>query len=314
MKNDEFEMNLEKQLNELKQVPDRNPQVVARGKAAFLKQAVSLKASQRQTGWNNILFPANSQKERLTMLKPIIAVILVITILFGGTAGTVYAAQGSLPGQALYQVKTWSEDALQAVTLSPQAQLEQNLNFADRRILEIADLLAAGSPIPQQVQTRLQTELNQALNLAAGMEDQQMIMELERIRLRIETQLQMMSMLMASHPNSTDPIMAMVRVSLQQQLQFAARGETDTQGFRNQVQEQIQNQILAPSEPPDNGQSGPYYSHTTTPISNGQQNGYATPSGDGSGTQNYQTMTPMQYGTGQYNGQVTPGPENGKKP
>ena len=101
MKNDELDSNMKRKLDNLKQVPERNPQVVARGKANFLRQAVSLKADQRQSGWINNLFPTNSSKERLPMLKPIMAVILVITILFGGTAGTVYAAQSSLPDQPL---------------------------------------------------------------------------------------------------------------------------------------------------------------------------------------------------------------------
>jgi hypothetical protein len=315
MRNDKLDTNLKNKLEHLKQVPGRNPQVVARGKANFLRQAVSLKANQPQKRWINYLFPSFSNKEHLPMLKPIMAVILGITILFAGTAGTVYAAQGSLPDQALYKVKTWSEDLLLAVTRSPQAQLEQNLNFADRRILEIAGMQAAGTPIPQQVLTRLQAQLNQALNLAAGMGDQQMIMELERIRLRTEAQLQMMSFLMAGDPNSPDPVMALVRTSLQQQLQMASQGKTDVDGFRMQVQNQIQNNDLAPSQSPGTGQGGPNYSLTTTPMPTGQHNGNGSSSDNGNGPYyNYLTTTPMQNETGQYSGQKTPAPGTGNKP
>jgi len=315
MRNDELDSNMENKLDNLKQVPERNPQAIVRGKANFLRQAVSLKADQRQSGWINNLFPTLSTKERLPLLKPIMAVILVITILFGGTAGTVYAAQGSLPDQPLYQVKTWSEDLLLLVTRSPQTQLEQNLNFADRRILEIATLHAADTPIPQQVQTRLQAELNQALNLAAGMDDQHMIMELQRIRLRVEAQLQMMTKLMAGDPDSPDPVIAMVRTSLQQQLQLSAQGKTDVQGIRKQIQNQIQNNDPVPSQSPGSGQGGPNYSHTTTPMPSGQQNGNGSSSDDGNGPNyNYLTITPMQNGP--YYGQQTPAPGsgNGNKP
>jgi hypothetical protein len=312
MRNDELDSNLKNRLDKLKQVPERSPQAMARGKSNFLRQAVSLKADQRQSGWINILFPTISTKELLPMLKPIMIVILVISILFGGTAGTVYAAQGSMPDQPLYQVKTWSEDLLLLVTRSAQSQLEQNLNFADRRIVEIANLQAAGIPIPQQVQTRLQNQLNQALNLAAGMEDQQMVMELERIRLRVEAQLQMMTMLMAGDSNSPDPVMAMIQTSLQQQLQLATRGETDGQGFRIQIQNQIQNNDMAPSQSPGYGQGESGYSQTMTPMPSGQQNGSGSSSNDGNDPyNNYLTVTPLQNGP---YGQKTPVPDSGNKP
>jgi len=315
MKNDEMDSNIKRKLDNFKQIPERNPQIVARGKANFLRQAVSLKADQRQSGWINNLFPTNSSKERLPMLKPIMAIILVITILLGGTAGTVYAAQSSLPDQPLYQVKTWSEDLFLAVTRSPQTQIEQNLNFADRRIMEMASMQDAGTPIPQQVQTRLQAELNQALNLAAGMGDQKMIMELERIRLRTEVQLQMITMLMAGATNSPDPVMAMVQISLQQQLQMAAQGNEDAETIRIQIQNKIQNNDLAPSQSLDNGQAGPNYSHTTTPMPSGQQNGDGSSSDEGYGPYyNYLTTTPMQNWAGENYGQTPLAPGNGNKP
>jgi len=313
MRNDELDSNMKNRLDNLKQVPERKPQMVARGKANFLRQAVSLKANQRQNGWINNLFPFISIKENLPMLKPIMAVILVITILFAGTAGTVYAAQSSLPDQPLYKVKTWSEDLLLLVTRSPQTQLEQNLNFADRRIMEMASMQVADTPIPQQVQTRLQSQLNQALNLAAGMDDQQMFKELLRIRLRTEAQLQMMNMLMAGDLNSPDPVMAMVQTSLQQQLQMAAQGKKDAQGIRMQIQNQIQNNDQAPSQSPGNGQGSPNYSLTTTPMPSGQHNGNGSSSDDGNGPYyNYLTTTPMQNGP--YFGQQTPAPGTGNKP
>ncbi len=335
MRNDELESNLKNKFENLKQVPDRNPQVVANGKANFLRQAAALKANQHQKGWINNLFPFISINVNSPKLRPIMAVILVIAILLGGTATTVYAAQSSLPDQTLYKVKTWSEDLLLAVTRSPQTQLDQNLIFADRRIMEMVSMHATDSPIPHQVQTRLQTELNRALELAAGMDDQQMIMELERISIRAEVQLQMVSTLMAGDPNSPDPVMAMVRTSLQQQLKLTNQGMSDAQGFRKQVQNKNQNNDLTPSQNRDSGTvspmysrtntnmpsgphysktntpmpSGPHYSKTSTPTPPGQKfNGTST--GTGSGNKFDQTVTPQQNG----NGQKTPTEGKGKKP
>jgi len=316
MRNGELDSDLKNRFDDLKNVPERKPQAIASGKADFLRQAVSLKEDQRQIGWINKFFPTISTKERLPMLKPILVIILAIFILFGGAAGTVYAAQGSLPAQPLYQVKIWSEDLLLLMTSSAQTQLERNLNFADRRIVEIENLQAAGIPIPRQIQIRLQTQLNQALNLAAGMDDQLMLLELEHIRLRVEAQMQKMENLMEGAQNSPDPVMIMVRSFLQQQLEMAAQGETDAQGFRMQVENQIQNLIqnnqMAPSQLPGNGQGGSGYSQTITPMPSGQQNGSGSSLNDGNGPyNNYPTTTPVQGG---FYGSKTPMPGNGKNP
>ena len=348
MRKDELDPNLKNIFENLKQVPERDPQVVANGRANFLRQAAVLKAEKHQKSWINQLFPFIFITPNSPRLRPIVAVILVITMIFGGSAATVYAAQGSLPDQPLYKVKTWSEDLLLSVTYSPQSQLDQNLNFADRRILEIAGMHAAGTPIPQHVQTRLQVELDQVLKLAAGMDDQHMITELERISLRAEVQFQMMSMLMAGDPNSPDPVLEMVRTSLQKQLQLTAQGMGDVQGFRKQFQDQIHNTDLAPSQDRVSGTVGYKYSKTTTPLpsrpffsgtttptpsvphslktntpfssgphssktttpSPSEQKFNGTSTGEGSGNKNYQTITPMQNG----NGQKTPTQDKGKKP
>jgi hypothetical protein len=57
--------------------------------------------------------------------------------------GTVFAAQGSLPGSPLYPVKLLSEQVQLATTLSPQARSAARLSFAAKRIDEITEL--AGS-------------------------------------------------------------------------------------------------------------------------------------------------------------------------
>ena len=313
MRKDELESNLISRLDDLDKVPDRNPHVAARGKSEFLKQAASIKAEQYQGGWSGKSMTASSSKQRLQVLKPVLAFILIIAILFGGTAATVYAAQGSLPDQPLYQVKTWSEDFRLAVTRSPQSQLDQYLEYADRRILEMEKLLAANRSIPPQVQIRLQTELNQALQLAAAMEDQQTIMELERIHLRVEFQLQRISRMMAGDLNSPDPVLALVQTSLQQHLQMAAKGITNIKGFRNELQNQLQENEMVPSDSPGSGQGEPNYSQTITPSQSGQPtNNNGSSSGGGEGpSSNSQTMTPSQNGP--YYGQKTPSP-SGNKP
>ena len=56
-------------------------------------------------------FISNLSKEFLVMHKTVIAIVLVLVVVFGGSAASAYASQGSLPGDALYPMKTAIEDA-----------------------------------------------------------------------------------------------------------------------------------------------------------------------------------------------------------
>ncbi len=57
-----------------------------------------------------------------------------------GTAGTVYAAQTSLPGDTLYPVKTTAEQVQLALTLNHEQKAFLHLKLANRRIDEVAAL------------------------------------------------------------------------------------------------------------------------------------------------------------------------------
>jgi hypothetical protein len=248
MKNDGMDPKLKDAFNDLQNIPPRDPQAAAHGRANFLKQAavsrqaVSRQADQRHNRWNNIFFPMFVRKERLPVLNTLFAVVLALTVFFGGAGGTVYAAQDSLPDQALYPVKTWSEDAILSLTSSIQMRLNYVLDFSDRRVAEMASLLAAGKSIPEGVETRLQNELDLALELAAGMDDPQTIQQMVQIQQRAETQLQMLITLMSGAPGSAEPLLQKAQAHLQEQLQLAAMGATDMSGFRMQVRLHFQNQ------------------------------------------------------------------------
>ena len=78
-------------------------------------------------------------------LKVMISATLALFVIFAAGGATVYAAQDDIPGQNLYQVKTWSEDAAMNLAMSEdQTRLEYALDFADRRVAEASGLLSAG--------------------------------------------------------------------------------------------------------------------------------------------------------------------------
>lgn len=334
-----------KTLAELQVFPPRDPARAARGEADFLKLAVEIGSavSRKQPtglkGWIYTITSAFQGKERLPVLKPFFVVVIAVTVFFGGTGATVYAAQGSLPDQALYPVKTWSEDALVSLAGSARSRLNYDLDFSDRRITEMAGLLSAGNPIPEMVVTRLQNELQQALELAAGMDDPQMLLQLERIRLRAEAQLRTMTALMSGAPESAQSTLLQVRARIQKQMQLATMGKADPQGFKLQVQERRQYQGGPDDQTPEsaNTPQGPaLQTPAGTPMPSGggygpgPENGpqgpaLQTPSdtpvppGNGNGPDmggNQPTGTPGQYGPGPNSPDSTPqsGGGSGKGP
>ncbi len=232
--------------NDFQNIPPRNPQAAARGRANFLKQAavlrqpVSREANRRQNWVSSTIFPLFQRKERFPMLNSLIAVVLAVVVLFGGSGATVAAAQGSLPDQALYPVKTWSEDAVLSLTGPTQTRLQYVLDFSDRRVLEMTRLLADGKSIPAGVETRLQNELDLVLELAAGMNDTQALQQLQMIIQRADAQYQTMTILMSGAPQSDGPLLLRAHTRLQEQLQMGAMGESDMSGFRLQVRQRFQ--------------------------------------------------------------------------
>ena len=234
------------------------------------------------------------------MLNALMTIVISIVVLFGGAGATVFAAQGSLPDQTLYEVKTWSEDARLALTGSAQEKLELNLEFTDRRVAEAVKLQAAGKPVPEGVMTRLQQELEAALRVAAGMDDPQLVQALVQIRQEAEVQVQTVVSAMNGGLKQGNPTLERIQERLQEQTRLAAAGEADPQGFRLQVRNRDRQnqptQIPQPTQP-----SSPTHLPVNTPVPSGTSYG----PGPGAGRP---TGTPGQYGPGEPNPSRTPEP------
>jgi len=71
-------------------------------------------------------------------------ILIVVVIIFGGASATAYAAQSALPGDALYPVKTSLEQTQISLANDAYNQAQLNLEFAQRRLNEIKELLSQG--------------------------------------------------------------------------------------------------------------------------------------------------------------------------
>ncbi len=305
--------NLKNKLERLRSAPPLDAEKVAQERARFLAQgaefraAVSQANNRRHNRWINAFIFAFQRKERIPMLNTLMAILITMTLLFGGAGATAYASQDSLPDEPLYAVKTWSENFRLALAGSAEEQLALTLNFTDRRVSEIAGLQAEAKPVSDAVALRLQQELDAALQLAAGMEDAQLAPALTQIRQQAEMQTQTVATLLgeASGQPTTEeaPRLMHLHERLQEQVRLATAGVSDPQGFRQQVRDRDRQN--RPTQTPQPTQSQPT-AHTPmrTPHPTDDERLTETPGHNGTGEPD-PSRTPLP--TGAHNG---PGPHD----
>ncbi len=232
----EIDPELQQQLDALRKIPERNPPTAAQGRAYFLyqaqelRQAVSRNGEARHKGW--ILAPLFSKKEPVHM-NVLATVLVILGIVFGGSTATVAAAQAALPDQPLYGLKLTSEDVSGRLAFQNQTRFELALKFASRRLVEMEKLMLKGEIPSNEVLTRYQNQMENALRLAANMPDEDFTPALLRLQETLRTQEQIMRRLQALQPGI--PLIDQLLAMIQSRLQFAANGLQDPAEFRNQV-------------------------------------------------------------------------------
>lgn len=222
------------QMQVLQEVPSRQADRPAQGKAAFLNeaqelsQAVSKAALPRHNSEKSV-----RRKERFPMLALARGAFVVIMAL-AGTTGTALAAQSSQPDDALYPVKLWTEDIQLALASNPQTDLDLLLGWIEERVNEMAAMEAEGQPIPQQTAERLQTQLQQALQLASELDDHAMVQALEQIRVMTQQQIQRMEQLRLNATQANDEVLQLMQHNMNQVRVSAEQGIEDPTTLRQQ--------------------------------------------------------------------------------
>jgi hypothetical protein len=303
------ELFVQRQVEKLRQAPLRNLEKAARGRSQYLaqarlaaarvnsQQAVSNATPSRLNGWIGLIRNPLRRKEQYSMIGVFSSLVVILALLMGGAGATVYAAQDSLPNQGLYPLKIASEAVQLRLANNEQTQLNLQLAYADRRVSELAALMAAGEPAPEQVANRLENHLRQALQLAGGMDGDALPPALLQIRTHMRSQERLMEMMHSNMPAAADPVLARVRLMLRQQINLVDEGLADPQSFRNRLQYQYRELVGTPHP-------------ETTPAATG--NSYGPGPGSGPGTQSCGECTPVMDGTGPGPG---PGPQqNGQTP
>ncbi|MCF6277181.1 MAG: DUF5667 domain-containing protein [Anaerolineales bacterium] len=167
---------LEALLDELRDVPSRDPQLAARGRAHFLSQAVAIREQAvspnpilRLREWINKIKQPKEFK-----MTTLVSVITILGLLMGST-GTVYASQSSLPNEMLYPIKLVSESLRLQFATDRQEELTLLLEYAQRRSNEISTLLKRGEIPPDSVILMLSRQTQQAMELANELDSNAML-------------------------------------------------------------------------------------------------------------------------------------------
>lgn len=106
-----------------------------------LLRNVAARQQSRQRGRLDRVFPFSFPR---LLLKPAVSLAILLVLLVATlSAGTVYAANGALPGDSLYAVKIGVEDA-RLMFSGEEGDAALYLQFADERLQEIDSLAAKG--------------------------------------------------------------------------------------------------------------------------------------------------------------------------
>lgn len=106
-------------------------------------------------------------------LRSVVALSLVLVVLVG--SGTAYAAQGALPGGALYPVKIYVNEAVaEVLAVSDEAKLSLHTSLAQERLEEAETLAAEGrldATVTAQIETNFEGHVAEADKLAQALEE-----------------------------------------------------------------------------------------------------------------------------------------------
>lgn len=124
-------------LEKLQPTPPRQQQAADSGRSAFLKSAeslgspVSISILERLNMWLQML------QIKVLVYRTLTTLLITLFFIFIGGSVTVYAAQDAFPGDRIYGVKVWAEDARLWLTVSPKRDLDLHLEFIRDRLDEM---------------------------------------------------------------------------------------------------------------------------------------------------------------------------------
>ncbi|MBN1177773.1 MAG: hypothetical protein JXD18_01065 [Anaerolineae bacterium] len=234
------------------------PGNLAAGRARMLEAAAQEKERARP-----VIMPVFKQR-RVSRMKLVFATRLIgmmLAVLLGLTTvggGVALAANDSLPGEALYPVKTAIEDLRIGLTSNPEARVALALQLVDERIAEIEALTQSDTPVPASVVARMDQHIQWAMGQAAQSSDDALPTLLDDIVQHTRIHIRDLDRIRASAPDQDQ-----LRLESAQQLCVQAYGDAqagleDPLTFRLHHQGRVNMpEDVTPPEPQDGHGQGP---------------------------------------------------------
>ena len=116
--------------------------------------------------------------------------VLVATLLFGGTGATVAAAQSAMPDDMLYPVKLVLEDISLTFSASPEAKVKNQLKLLEIRSDELDQDLAEDGDVGDEITDSLIGQLDEAIESTDGLDRENQMAALLRIQTHMQLVLQ----------------------------------------------------------------------------------------------------------------------------
>ena len=284
------EQKLEQELGDLyRQVPPP-PRGLVPGRERLVAEATLLRRERPVSTTGAIPTKTVQRRPNMKLVLMYKLIAAVLAMVMGTTAvsgGVALAANATLPGDALYQVKLGIEDMRIALATDPAAEAELNLASAQRRAQEMERLISQDRLMPEEGLARMTQSTEQAMVRTAYAPPAQTAGLLAQIVTATEAQERVLQQAMAAAPKGAQAALQHALQATQEIRLRAQEGVQDPEGFRRQYQKRAEEQ-LGPSATPspsgtqernrEQGQNRDRSaSPTVTPLQN--RNGTATPAG-----------------------------------
>jgi hypothetical protein len=276
MKDPILDPELELYFRSVADVPARTPACAEQGKRAFLDEARPAKPAVSKIRDSRLKERATFGKERIAMWKIAGGLLLGVGMLFGGGGAVVAGAQEAMPEDALYPVKTWSEDVRLWAAGDGLPEMDLALQFADRRAEELLHAAEAGLPIEDAVLLRLMDQDDRAFSIAAQTGDAEAPVALEKVRTRLEEHVRVLDYLPPGTGPGESAILLQTRRNIRQRLELLSGDLNDPQ-----VRARILEQVRDRENPPDVTPAGRTNQNGNADAGQGAGGGAATPQGAG---------------------------------
>jgi hypothetical protein len=230
-------------LDALKPVPEADPVVWEQNRIAYLAAALKDSVTSRtmvplgaetdgspghatdRHGWRAALSELLSFRVReVRPMTVALRLVLMVALLLGASAGTVAAAQDSLPGSVLYPLKVQLEHWEIARASDAFALSERALSQSQTRLWEANQLADKGKTVPEDLAARYQHQLGVAIQASGTLTEPLRLQAQSHISETLQHHVRTMAEIAAKVSNQgEDPaIQAMIRTMQETQAQLGA--------------------------------------------------------------------------------------------